>query len=53
MKAKYPASNIELVKGDGGIFEIRADGKVIYSKQSTGRFPKENEVATLVEQQPK
>jgi selT/selW/selH-like putative selenoprotein len=30
---------IELVQGDRGIFEVRADGTVIYSKRAEGRFP--------------
>jgi len=28
-----------LIKSGGGVFEVVADGKLIYSKKATGRFP--------------
>lgn len=34
----------ELIKGDGGVFEVRADGDLVYSKAATGRFPDHEEV---------
>ena len=35
----------ELIKGDRGIFEVRADGAVIFSKKECGgRFPTHEEV---------
>jgi selenoprotein W-related protein len=34
----------ELVGGSGGIFDVQVDGKLIYSKHETGRFPKDQEV---------
>jgi selenoprotein W-related protein len=34
----------ELVKGSGGVFDVSADGQLIYSKHSTGRFPENTEV---------
>lgn len=34
----------ELIKGGGGIFDIKADSKVVYSKHQTGRFPEHAEV---------
>jgi len=34
----------ELIKGRGGIFDVIADGKLVYSKHSTGRFPEEKEI---------
>ncbi len=53
LKAKYPNSRIQLVKGGGGIFDVTCDGKLIYSKQNVGRFPKAGEVAQLIEKQTK
>lgn len=29
----------ELIEGRGGIFDVRVDGKLIYSKHETGSFP--------------
>jgi selenoprotein W-related protein len=34
----------ELIKGGGGIFDVIADGKKIYSKHDTGVFPEHDEV---------
>ena len=39
--------DIRLVKGEGGIFEILANNKLIYSKTSTGRFPSTEEINGL------
>ena len=32
------------MKGSGGVFDVTADGQLIYSKHSTGRFPENTEV---------
>ena len=34
----------KLIKSGGGVFEVVADGKLIFSKRATGRFPDNNEV---------
>jgi selenoprotein W-related protein len=34
----------ELIKGSGGVFDVTADGVLIYSKHRTGRFPDNEEV---------
>ena len=34
----------ELIKGSGGVFDVTADGKLVYSKHQTGRFPDNAEV---------
>ena len=34
----------ELIKGSGGVFDVAADGALIYSKHRTGRFPENAEV---------
>ena len=33
-----------LVPGKGGVFDVVVDGKLIYSKHQTGRFPEHAEV---------
>ncbi len=38
----------KLVAGSGGIFDVEADGQMIFSKHQTGRFPEENEVLDLL-----
>ena len=34
----------ELIKGKGGAFEVEVDGKLIYSKLRTNRFPTDKEI---------
>jgi len=34
----------ELIAGSGGIFDVRADGRLVFSKHAAGRFPEEAEV---------
>lgn len=37
-----------LVPGTGGIFEVRLDGDVIFSRKAAGRFPESKELKQLV-----
>jgi selenoprotein W-related protein len=41
-------TEVTLVPGRGGIFDVRADGELIYSKSATGRFPNAGEVTALL-----
>ena len=34
----------ELHKGDGGVFEVVADGRLVFSKKQQGRFPEHEEI---------
>jgi selT/selW/selH-like putative selenoprotein len=34
----------ELVKGDNGIFDVAVDGKLVFSKDRTNRFPQPGEI---------
>lgn len=38
----------KLVKGSGGIFDVVADGKMVFSKHETGRFPEPDEVVAIL-----
>lgn len=38
-------ANVELIKGKDGVFEVTADGDLVFSKKSLGRFPDPGEVA--------
>ena len=37
-----------LIKGGGGEFEVTVDGRLVYSKKQTGRFPEHQEVLALL-----
>ena len=34
----------ELIRGGNGIFDVRADGALLFSKHESGRFPEHEEV---------
>jgi selenoprotein W-related protein len=48
IKAKHGVE-VQLIEGDGGIFDVKADGKLIYSKHETGRFPEHSEVLSQLD----
>ena len=37
-----------LIPGGKGIFDVTADGNLVFSKHKVGRFPNEGEVATML-----
>ena len=37
-------AEVELVPGVGGVFEITVDGRLVFSKKQTGRFPTDEEI---------
>jgi len=37
---------VELSAGSGGVFEVVADGKTVFSKHGEARFPDKGEVVT-------
>jgi selT/selW/selH-like putative selenoprotein len=39
---------VTLVAGAGGIFEVAADGREIFSKKRQGRFPNPGEIAGIL-----
>ncbi len=39
----------ELIEGSGGVFDVRADGKLGFSKDEVGRFPTAEEVLDLLQ----
>lgn len=39
---------MELIESSGGVFDVVYDGKLVYSKFETGRFPNPGEVKPLL-----
>lgn len=37
-----------LIPGNNGIFDVKVDGQLVYSKYRTGRFPDPGEVLGLI-----
>lgn len=48
-KHKEIIADIELIPSDGGAFEVKVDGKLIYSKLETGRHADPPEILELFE----
>ncbi len=40
---------VRLIKGGRGIFDVTADGKLVFSKHSVGRFPAAGEVSDILQ----
>ena len=38
----------QLIKGDGGIFDVMIDGKLRFSKHEAGRYPDPGEIIDLI-----
>ncbi len=38
----------QLIKSSGGVFEVTVDGKKIFSKKETGRFPEHDEILNTI-----
>lgn len=49
IQRKYPEAEVECVPTSGGIFKIVVDGKVIFDKNDTGRYPENGEILRLME----
>ncbi|MDA0662201.1 MAG: Rdx family protein [Proteobacteria bacterium] len=40
-------ADVTLIAGRNGVFDIKIDGALAYSKKETGRFPTDEEVKAL------
>ncbi len=45
---KTLGADVELIRGDGGIFDVEVDGQLVFSKKKVGRFPNPGEVVKLI-----
>jgi selenoprotein W-related protein len=41
-------AEVALVPGQGGVFEVRLDGQVLFARSAEGRFPESKELKQLV-----
>jgi selenoprotein W-related protein len=41
---RFPSCRIELIESSGGVFEVKKDGQLLFSKKKTGRFPDPQEI---------
>ena len=40
--------DVALIPGSGGVFDIKRDGELIFSKHELGRFPGKDEIVSLL-----
>jgi selT/selW/selH-like putative selenoprotein len=38
----------QLIEGSGGVFDVKVDGQLIFSKHDLGRFPQHDEIVTAI-----
>jgi selT/selW/selH-like putative selenoprotein len=38
----------KLIRGDNGVFDVVADGRLVFSKHAEGRFPEDSEVVRAI-----
>ena len=48
---KHAGVDPELTAGGGGIFDVKVDDKLIFSKHETGRFPENHEILNQLPRQ--
>jgi selenoprotein W-related protein len=48
MKTAFDDAEVELVESGGGAFEVTVEGRRVFSKLETGRFPAYQEIVTLL-----
>ncbi|HEB68039.1 MAG TPA: SelT/SelW/SelH family protein [Desulfobulbus sp.] len=41
-------ADVELIAGSSGVYEVVVDGRQIFSKKQSGRFPEDGEVLGLI-----
>jgi selT/selW/selH-like putative selenoprotein len=39
----------EIIRGDGGVFDVVVDGALVFSKHATDRFPETDEILRALE----
>jgi selenoprotein W-related protein len=51
IRGEFPEAEVQLIEGSGGVFEVVADGKLVFSKRKLGRHAQPGEVVGLVREQ--
>ena len=48
LRETFPQAEITLTPSGGGVFEVRLDGALIFSKKALDRHPKPGEIVALI-----
>jgi selenoprotein W-related protein len=50
LKKAFPDTEVRLIESSGGLFEVAADGKLVFSKKASRRHAEPGEVLKAVQQ---
>ena len=50
LEQAYPDADVRLIESSGGVFEVAADGKLVFSKKQTRRHAEPGEVLKAIHQ---
>jgi len=48
LQGQFENLDVQMIEGSGGVFVVNADGRQVYSKKDTGRFPEPGEVGKAI-----
>jgi selenoprotein W-related protein len=48
LKQAFPDPEVRLIPSSGGVFEVKVDGKVVFSKKASRRHAEPGEVVRLI-----
>jgi selT/selW/selH-like putative selenoprotein len=49
LKQAFPGTEVRLVQSSGGVFEVTADGQLVFSKKATRRHAAPGEVVQAIQ----
>ena len=51
LKSNFENVNVQLISSGGGVFEVKFNQSVIFSKKSLNRFPEHSEIYDLIQKE--
>jgi selenoprotein W-related protein len=48
LRESFPEADVTLTPSGGGVFEVRLDGRLVFSKKALGRHPQPGEILGLL-----
>lgn len=48
LKQAFPGIETKLIPSSGGVFDVRVDGELVFSKRAVGRHAKPGEIVDLL-----
>ena len=48
LEKTFPAVVVKLIPSGGGVFEVKVDGQLVFSKKAVGRHAQPGEIVSLI-----